>query len=62
MTDHRTARELRFALAGPVDTIHALWAPALAAAAQVHDGSHGEPPWMKKVVNASLRDYAEAEG
>ncbi|MGO3789836.1 MAG: hypothetical protein ACTJGE_14015 [Corynebacterium variabile] len=60
--DHRTARELRFALAGPVDTIHALWAPALAAAAQVHDGSHGEPPWMEKVVNASLRDYAEAEG
>lgn len=39
-----------------------LWAPALAAAAQVHDGSHGEPPWMEKVVNASLRDYAEAEG
>lgn len=60
--DHHTARELRYALAGPVETIHALWAPALAAAAQVHDAAHGEPPWMEKVVNASLRDYAEAEG
>lgn len=60
--DHHTAWELRYALAGPVDTIHALWAPALAAAAQVHDAAHGEPPWMEKVVNASLRDYAEAEG
>ncbi|WP_312775583.1 hypothetical protein [Corynebacterium variabile] len=60
--DHHTARELRYALAGPVDTIHALWAPALAAAAQAHDAAHGEPPWMEKVVNASLRDYAGVEG
>ena len=60
--DHHTARELRYALAGPVDTIHALWAPALASAAQVHDAAHGEPPWMEKVVNASLWDYAESEG
>lgn len=60
--DHHTARELRYALAGPVDAIHALWAPALAAAAQVHDAARGEPPWMEKVVNASLRDYAGAEG
>ncbi|MGO1950857.1 MAG: hypothetical protein ACTH1D_14570, partial [Mycobacteriaceae bacterium] len=58
---HRTARELGFILASPADTIHALWAPALATAAQVHV-DHGEPPWMEKVVNASLRDYAEAEG
>ncbi|WP_312898996.1 hypothetical protein [Corynebacterium variabile] len=60
--DHHTARELRCALSGPVDTIHALWAPALAAAAQAHDAAHGEPPWIEKVVNASLRDYAEVEG
>ncbi|WP_417289297.1 hypothetical protein [Corynebacterium variabile] len=60
--DHHTARELRYALAAPVDAIHALWAPALAAAAQVHDAARGEPPWMEKVVNASLRDYAGAEG
>jgi|GEM_PF-1143327 len=62
VTVHRTARELGFILAGPVDTVHALWAPALATAAQAHDAAHGEPPWMEKVVNASLRDYAEAEG
>lgn len=60
--DHHTARELRYALSGPVDTIHALWAPALTAAAQAHDAARGEPPWMERVVNASLRDYAEAEG
>lgn len=60
--DHHTARELKYALAGPVDTVHALWAPALAAAAQAHDAAHGEPPWMERVVNASLRDYAGVEG
>lgn len=59
---HHSARELEFVLSGPADTVHALWAPALAAVAQVHDAARGGLPRMETVVNTSLRDYAEAEG